>query len=61
MEQTYRQQEKEIRVLLGRIKQKTRGFVMQTKDPYFEDLQKVKADLTEIDTFLSDKYLKSKK
>jgi CHASE3 domain sensor protein len=61
MEQTYRQQEKEIRVLLGRIKQKTRGFVMQTKDPYFEDLQKVKADLTEIDAFLSDKYLKSKK
>jgi hypothetical protein len=61
MEQTYRQQEKEIRVLLGRIKQKTRGFVMQTKDPYFEDLLKVKADLTEIDAFLSDKYLTSKK
>lgn len=52
MAETYKQQQKEIHELIRSIKGKVHNFVRTTKDPYFEDLQKVINDLKEVNQFL---------
>ena len=57
----YKEQYKEIETLLNRIKVKTKNFSETEKNTYYDDLSYILGELKDIDSFLSDKYLQSKK